>query len=157
MPKSCKDIEDAWAALNDAFGDPQTVLNHKVKKLVAMPCLTEAQVQSDPAHTAFWYLDFGAAFEDIYELGTRCPKLGLTCFNPVTISTIINKLPFNVVNILYDSELWGQAQLEEILIIIKRRKVNAQRRALDMDTAGIFSSSPPLFMPHCHQGEEEAA
>ena len=133
MPKSCKYIDDAWATLETAFGDTQTVLDHRLKKLRAMPGLTDAQVQS--------------SVEEIYELGTRCPKLGLTCFNHVAISTIINKLPYNVVNLIYDSELWGQAQLEEILTIIRSRKSNAQRRALDMDTAAIFSFSPHFLCP----------
>ena len=147
MPKSCKDIDDAWATLEAAFGDTQTVLDHRLKKLRAMPGLTDTQVQSYPSHAAIWYLDFGASVEEIYGLGTRCPKLGLTCFNPVAISTIINKLPYNVVNLIYDSELWGQAQLEEILTIIRSRKSNAQRRALDMDTAAIFSFSPHFLCP----------
>ena len=109
MPKSCKDIDDALATLEAAFGDTQTVLDHRLKKLRAMPGLTDTQVQSYPSQTAIWYLDFGASVKEIYELGTRCPKLWLTCFNPVAISTIINKLPYNVVNLIYDSELWGQA------------------------------------------------
>ena len=55
MPKSCKNIDDAWAALN---GNPRTLLNHKLKKVRGMHCLTDALLQSDPSYTATWYLDF---------------------------------------------------------------------------------------------------
>ena len=61
------------------------------------------------------------------ELGKRSKNLAMTCYSDNTISTITSKLPFMDVNPIYNSELEGQAKLEEILSIIKKRKINALR------------------------------
>ena len=67
--------------------------------------------------------------EEILELGKRSPDLARTCFDVDTISAITDKLPFRDILYIYDIELTGQAQLREILSVLRRRKVNAQRRA----------------------------
>ena len=111
--------------------------------------LTDALLQFDPLYTATWYMDFGAAVEEIYELGTEYPGLEHACYNPYEIYRVIEKLPYRDVYQIFDKELEGGAQLEEILSVIERSKANARRRALDVETASVFSSptspSPPAI------------
>ena len=139
----------AWTVLDAAFGNPRTLLNYRLKKFRSMPGLTDSFLQADPGFTATWYLDFGKAVEEIYELGTKYPGLEHDCYNPCEIYRIIEKLPFRDVYQIYDKELEGRAQLEEILSVIQRSKANARRRALDVETASVFSSptspSPPAI------------
>ena len=49
---------------------------------------TDALVDSDPAHAADWYLDFGAKVEEILELGLRSPDSAMTCYSVNTIFSI---------------------------------------------------------------------
>ena len=90
------------------------MINHRLRKIKGIPGLTDALVESDPAHVADWYLDFGAEAEEILELGMRSPDSAMT-YNVNTIFTITEKLPFHDSFQLYDSDLRGKAHLEEIL------------------------------------------
>ena len=80
--------------LDAAFGNPRTLLNYRLKKVRSTPGLTDTLLQSDPGFTATWYLDFGAAVEEIFELGTKYPGLEHDCYNPYEINRIIEKLSF---------------------------------------------------------------
>ena len=102
-----------------------------------MPGLTDALLQSDPSFTATWYLDFGGAVEEIYDLGTKRASLEHACFNPETITTITDKLPFRESYLLHNSALEGQAYLKEIMNMIKKRKANAQKRATNKYNAEV--------------------
>ena len=149
MPKACKDIQEAWTVLDAAFGNPRTLLNYRLKKVRSMPGLTDTLLQSDPGFTATWYLDFGAAVEDIYDLGAKRASLEHTCFNPETIT---DKLPFSDSYLLSDSNLEGKAHLKEIINMIKKRKANAQKRANNKYNSDIKTStivSTLLFPFHC--------
>ena len=128
MPRACKDIDKAWTALDAEFGNPRTLLNYRLKKVRSMLGLTDALLQSDPGFTATWYLDFGAAVEEIYDHGTKRASLEHACFNPETITIITDKLPFSDSYLLSDSTLEGKDHLKEIMNMIKKRKINAQKR-----------------------------
>ena len=104
-------------------------MNCRLNKIRSIAGLSDALVEADPGHAADWYLDYGAAVEEILELGKRSPNLAMTCFDTDTISVITDKLPFRDILYIYDIELTGQAQLKEILSLIRRRKVNARKRA----------------------------
>ena len=52
MPRACKDIDEAWTALDAAFGNPRTLLNYRLNKGRSMPGLTDALLQSDPGFRA---------------------------------------------------------------------------------------------------------
>ena len=148
MPKACKDIKEAWTALDAAFGNPRTLLNYRLKKVRSMPGLTDTLLQSDPGLTATWYLDFRAAVEDIYDLGTKRASLEHACFNPETITIITDKLPFSDSYLLHDNNLEGKAHLKEIMNMIKKRKANAQKRANNKYKSDIKSST--LNALHTH-------
>ena len=94
----------------------------------------------DPGFTATWYLEFGATVEEIYDLGTKRASLEHACFNPETITIITDKLPFSDSYQLHDSTLEGQDHLKEIMNMIKKRKVNAQKRANNIYNAEIRNS-----------------
>ena len=143
LPRSCKDIDAVWEALEDAFGDPWTLLNHKLRNVQSMEVLTDAINEADPSYTKNWFLDYGAAVEDILELGSRSTKLAMSCFSTNTLSLIMCKLPFHVEEQVYDSELTGKSLLEEISAIIKSRRINAHRRAVGKNRTLIFSPSSP--------------
>ena len=98
-------------------------------------------LQSDPGFTATWYLDFGHAVEEIYDLGTERASLEHTCFNPETITIITDKLPFSDSYLLSDSNLEGKAHLKEIINIIKKRKASAQKRANNKYNSDIKTST----------------
>ena len=106
-----------------------------------MPGLTDTLLQSDPGLTATWYLDFRAAVEDIYDLGTKRASLEHACFNPETITIITDKLPFSDSYLLHD-------HLKEIMNMIKKRKANAQKRANNKYKSDIKSST--LNALHTH-------
>ena len=129
LPKFCKDITVAWEVLQEAFGNPRTIVNHRLKLIKSMAKLTDALVQLDPGYTAIWYLDFGAVVEDILELGKRSETLAMTCYSSDTICFITKHLPFMDYNNICDSDLEGLDLLQEILILVKSRRANAQRRA----------------------------
>ena len=106
-----------------------------------MPGLTDTLLQSDPGLTATWYLDFRAAVEDIYDLGTKRASLEHACFNPETITIITDKLPFSDSYLLHD-------HLKEIMNMIKNRKANAQKQANNKYKSDIKSST--LNALHTH-------
>ena len=47
LPRTCQDMDVAWKALEEAFGDPQTLINHRLRKIKLMSCLTDAVIESD--------------------------------------------------------------------------------------------------------------
>ena len=141
MPKACKNIQESWTALESAFGNPRTLLNYRLKKVRSMPGLTDTLLQADPGFTATLYLDFGAAVEDIYDLGTKRASLEHTCFNAETITIITDKLPFSDSYLLSDSNLEGKAHLKEIINLIKKRKASAQKRASNKYNSDIKTST----------------
>ena len=102
IPRTCKNIDVAWEILRVAFGDPRILLNHRLRTIRNMNDLTDFLMESDPGYAAIWYLDYGAAVEEIIELGKRSSTLAMTCFDMNTICIIIDKLPFRYVQLIYE-------------------------------------------------------
>ena len=56
-----------------------------------MSCLTDALVETNPAHAFDLYLDFEAEVQEILELAMWSSNSAMTCYNDNTISTITDK------------------------------------------------------------------
>ena len=142
LPMSCKDTEAAWTALQASFGDPRTLLNHRLKEFKNMAGLTDLEVKSDPEYASNWYLDYCVAVEGVLEIGKRSSTLAMTCYSSDTICFMTNCLPFMDITTICDSDLVGQDLLQEILNHIRSRRANAQRRAWRAAAKALWVVSP---------------
>ena len=122
-PDGVMDIDQAWEYLEQAFGNPYTLLNFRLNKI------RETVEENDPQFAADWYLAFEGVVDSIVKLGTRDLTLGMSCFNVDTIFTIIQKLPFHLVSKSYELNARGEEKLKQILDLIKRARVKALKRA----------------------------
>jgi hypothetical protein len=134
------DIENAWEYLDQAFGNPYTLLNFRLNKIREMVGLTNMVEENDPQFAADWYLEFEGMVDSIVKLGARDITLGMSCFNVNTIYTITQKLPFQLVSKSYELNAKGEEKLKQILGLIKKARVKALNRATDMTNKALTPS-----------------
>ena len=74
VPDSMKDINAAWAALEDAFGDPSRVLQHRLSSLKNLGDLPAESVKgvSNFKNRVEYLLKFENIVDDIIELEKSC-------------------------------------------------------------------------------------
>ena len=89
-----KSIDDAWAALQDAYGDPSRVLQHLLDSLRKMGDLPPESSKGAPNFDKrVEYLMFENIVNDIIELGKSDEDLYMLSFNANTVAEVVNKFP----------------------------------------------------------------
>ena len=141
-PDGIMDIDQAWEYLEQAFGNPYTLLNFRLNKIRETVGLSDKVEENYPQFAADWYLAFGGVVDSIVKLGTRDLTLGMSCFNVDTIFTIIQKLPFHLVSKSYGLNARGEEKLKQILDLIKRARVKTLNRATDMTNMAPMALTP---------------
>ena len=128
VPDSMKSIEDAWAALQDAYGDPSRVLQHRLDNLRKMGDLPPDSVRGVPNFEmrVEYLLKFEGIVIDIIELGKSDDDLYLLSFNANTVAEVVNKFPNSMVLKLNKLPGKGKDRMINILEKIKDFRADAQ-------------------------------
>ena len=128
VPDSMKDIDAAWAALEDAFGDSSRILQHRLSSLKKLGDLPAESVKGLPnfENRVEYLLKFENIVEDIIELGKSDEDLYLLSFNANTVAEVVNKFPNSMVLKLNKLPGRGKDRLINILAKIKEFRADAQ-------------------------------
>ena len=128
VPDSMKDIDSAWSALNNAFGDPSRVLQHRLNSLRKLGDLPPESVKGAPNFESRveFLLKFENIVEDIIELGKSDDDLFLLAFNANTVAEVVNKFPNDMVLKLNKLPGKGKDRLINIHNKIKEFRSDAQ-------------------------------
>ena len=128
VPESMIDVDAAWSALKDAFGDPSRVLYHRINSLKQLGDLPPESVRGSPnfEKRVEYLLKFENIVHDIIELGKSDDDLYLLSFNANTVAEVINKFPNNLVLKLNKLPGKGKDRLINILEKIKEFRADAQ-------------------------------
>ena len=143
VPDSMKDIETAWTALHEAFGDPSRVLHFRLnslRKLGDLPAETVKGVPNFESRVEY-LLKFENIVEDIIELGKSDDDLYLLAFNANTIAEVVNKFPNNLV--LKLNKVTGKGKDRLINIHAKIKEFRADAQSLQKTRSLISSSTLP--------------
>ena len=128
VPDSMKDIDSAWSALHNAFGDPSRVLQHRLNSLRKLGDLPPESVKGAPNFESRveYLLKFENIVEDIIELGKSDDDLFLLAFNANTVAEVVNKFPNDMVLKLNKLAGKGKDRLINIHNKIKDFRSDAQ-------------------------------
>ena len=127
VPDSVRDLDTAYKALADAFGDPSRLVDFKLKLLNDAGILPAAERKGYRAQVSF-YLKLQGIVEDLIALGTQSDDLGLHAFHRSSMHALANRFPTNLRTklILKHSKSKGKDQLEGMLATIKTWREEAQ-------------------------------
>jgi hypothetical protein len=91
-----RDIEHAWELLDQAFGNPQTVLNFRLARVNSKENLTDKVQETQPEKAVAWFLDMEHAIDAIIRLGARNQLMEYVAYNPNTLYDITSRLPYSL-------------------------------------------------------------
>lgn len=147
VPDSMKDIDAAWAALEDAFGDSSRILQHRLSSLKKLGDLPAESVKGLPnfENRVEYLLKFENIVEDIIELGKSDEDLYLLSFNANTVAEVVNKFPNSMVLKLNKLPGRGKDKLINILAKIKEFRADAQslQKTRSLNTPAPAPQNPP--------------
>ena len=137
-------MDDAWPILEEAFGDPSTHFNLRLRIMKATQPLSDKTVETDPNKAAMWLLQYEKAMNSILRLGDRATSLGLRYFNTSTFYKICEQLPHTIQCKVYGIEENGREKMKKIIGVVTKARTNAERRAKDKnnqssDTTAVSS------------------
>ena len=128
VPDSMKDVDSAWSALQEAFGDPSRVLQHRLSSLRKLGDLPPESLKGAPnfENRVEYLLKFENIVEDIIELGKSDEDLYMLSFNANTVAEVVNKFPNDMVLKLNKLSGKGKDRLINIHNKIKEFRSDAQ-------------------------------
>ena len=91
VPDSQKDIDVAFQALSDQWGDPESVLDSRLKELRGLGKLPP--VDQGYQKQIQWYLSLDGVIQDILDLGDRGDDLADEAFKQITLRDVMNFFP----------------------------------------------------------------
>ena len=105
-----KTIEEAWADLDKAFGDPERVLKHRLESLFKLGTFPKEGFKKQIE----WYLQAESLIRGIIDLGKTDTELDKAAFSPITIRAILRLFPPYQLSKLSDCPGKGPRKLEAI-------------------------------------------
>ena len=121
-----KDIDEAWAALDIAFGDPTRLLRSRMEKLFKLGMLPKENAKGGLKSQVEWYLEIEAMLKSIIDLGSKDEELDKLAFNKNTIGDIIKMFPSHIVRKLLKCTGTGRKKLENITEKVSDLRIEAQ-------------------------------
>ena len=129
VPDTTKSIDCAYAVLQDAFGDPARVLEHKIASMDDLGSFpTDKLGKGLPGYgkQVDWFLRIEAIVKDIIELGEEYPELDRDAFSTATLKRILERFPEKIVAKFNRIKGDGKVRLEKFLKLIGEKRVEAQ-------------------------------
>ena len=78
VPHSIKRIEDAWNTLNNAFGDPKCILQHRLSQLKQ---LGQYDDQKNYKRKVEYLIQFEGILDDLIKMGVQDEEMAYLAFN----------------------------------------------------------------------------
>ena len=125
------DIDDAWAALELAFGDSSRLMKSRKEKLAKLGILPKENCRGGLKAQVEWYLEVEALVKSIIDLGKEDEDLGMLAFNPDAINKIILMFPSNIMNKFIKCPGKGRSKLEAVL---KKLRIDTQKKVLVVES-----------------------
>ena len=119
-------IDEAWEALNKAFGEPDRLMDHRKEALVKLGPLPKDNARGGLKAKVEWYLQLEALLKSILDLGRKSLDLGMEAFSKSSINNIFKLFPAAVGNKLMRCPGRGEERLENILQKISEIRKEAQ-------------------------------
>ena len=126
VPESIKDIDVAYEALNQAYGDPTKLQRHwtsAIKKLGKLP-KTNAKGQS----IVEWYLSLEGVIQSILDLGEKVDDVDIknSLYSTDVVRNIASLFPQNMGNKILKVNGYSRERLENVLAKIVEYRGDAQ-------------------------------
>ena len=87
-------LDDTWPIIEEAFVDPATHFNLRLRIMKATQPLSDKTVETNPNKAAMWLLQYEKAMNSILRLGDRASLPGLQYFNTSNFYKICEQLPY---------------------------------------------------------------
>ena len=95
-------IDAAWAALEEACGDPIRLIKYQIGKLISITKLSENTSRRHPQEAALWLGNLETSILQFLRLGDRSDFLGMQCFNKTINYNICERLPYSIYHRICD-------------------------------------------------------
>ena len=121
-----KTVEEAWADLDKAFGDPERLLKHRLESLFRLGTLPSSNVKGGFKKQIEWYLQAESLIRGVIVLGKTDEELDRAAFSSITINAILRLFPQYQMSKLSECHGKGQYKLEAIAEKISAFRLKAQ-------------------------------
>ena len=147
IPESIKSIAAAYTVLQEAFGDPARVLEHKLEAMDELgPFPSDKVGKGLPGYgnQVDWLLRIEGIVRDIIELGEEYVQLDRDAFSTATIKRILERFPEKVVAKFNRLKGDGKAKMKTFQSILYEKRA---------DTQGLDNTNSNLrIKPGCSVG-----
>ena len=134
-------IDDAWEALNKAYGDPARLMQHRKASLIKLGSLPKETDEGRRSQIE-WYLELEAILRSIIDLGIKTNAMYGEAFSATTFRTIQKMFPSNLMRKLMKcSGDFGPDLMEQFLSTISDLRSEAQGILLIEETPSYVGSS----------------
>ena len=120
-------IDDAWEALEKAFGEPDRLMKSRKEALGKLGSFPKETARGGFQSQVEWFLEFEALLRSIIDLGKKSDGLGMEAFSPSTIRSILGMFSTSLLNKLIECPGQGCSKLEAILKKISEFRSKAQK------------------------------
>ena len=129
---SVKSIDDAWSALESAYGSPERLMRSKkdaIAKLGSIPKENSGKGQPNFKNQITWFLQLESLISEIIALGSKSVELEKEAFSPSHINSIIGLFRGSNAKMLQLAQCpgSGSSQLSGILAKVSAMRSDAQK------------------------------
>ena len=129
------DIDDAWEALNKAYGDPARLMQNRKDALLKLGFLPKENAKGGRKCQIEWYLELEAILRNIIDLGLKTNAMYGEAFTATTFRTIQKMFPLTLMRKLMKcSGDFGPDLMEQFLFSISDLRSEAQTMLLIEET-----------------------
>ena len=158
VPHSIKRIEDAWNTLNNAFGDPTRILQHRLSQLKQ---LGQYDDQKNYKRKVEYLIQFEGILDDLIKMGVQDEEMAYLAFNQNTLNEIVNKFPEHMSLKLLKVDGKGKQRMDNLKIKLTQYREDAQtleksRSSSSASTRKGESTVTRLDLPEFHVTYKEA-
>ena len=125
-----QDIDEAWAVLDKAFGDPLRLIKCKTEALSRMEQLPRENGKKGMKGQVEWYIELESLMQNLLVLGRSSIKLGMIVFQPLFINDVYNLFPSSIANKLIKCDGDADEHFENVLGKISKLRAETQKLQL---------------------------
>ena len=122
-----QDIDEAWAVLDKAYGDPVRLIKSKTEALSRMEPLPRENNKKGIKGQVEWYIELESLLQNLLVHGRSSQKLGMIVFQPLFINDVYNLFPSAIANKLIKCEGEADEHFKNVLDKISQLRAETQK------------------------------
>ena len=126
VPLSITNIDVAWEALNNAFGESDRLMRHKLAALDKLGELPRENGKNGNRGMVEWYLEIEGLLKSILDLGCQTVAMDREAFSNTALRRICNMFPSHIATKLNKCAGEGGTKLENMIGKISELRADAQ-------------------------------